>query len=146
VSERTGQAERPARTLLLAAVITADAAAIALAEGADLIDVTGCAPGEAAAIASRYPAAVQGGRRPLAGPPGPGAVVDADLLAAQAAPGEGDAGEAGAAAVIAVAAISSWLGASVVRSAHVRPARRAIDMAASIAGTRPPALTTRGLA
>ena len=136
--------------MLLAAVATADSAASALAEGADRIDVTGCEPAVAAVITGRYPAVAQGGRWPPYGAPGPGAVVDADLLAARAAPSdagrEADPGEAGVAAVIAVAAISTWLGASVVRSSHVRPVRRAIDMAASIAGTRPPTFTTRGLA
>ena len=48
--------------------------------------------------------------------------------------------------VAALAAISTWLGAPVIRTRHTRVARRAIDMAASIAGTRPPALTVRGLA
>jgi dihydropteroate synthase len=60
--------------------------------------------------------------------------------------GAGTAADTPVAAVIAVAAISTWLGAAAVRTRHVREVRRAIDMTASIAGTRPPALTTRGLA
>jgi dihydropteroate synthase len=65
------------------------------------------------------------------------AAVDADSAA-------GDTGSL--AAVVAAAAISAWLGAPVIRTRHVAPVRRAIDMTASIAGSRLPALTTRGLA
>lgn len=51
-----------------------------------------------------------------------------------------------AAGPIAVAAICAWLGATVVRTCHPEPVRRALDMAESIRGTRPPARTVRGLA
>jgi hypothetical protein len=70
-------------------------------------------------------------------------VVDADLVAAP--PGTPPE-DAPVAAVVAVAAISTWLGAAGVRTRHAPQVRRAIDMTSSIAGTRPPALTTRGLA
>ena len=50
------------------------------------------------------------------------------------------------AAVVATAALLAWLGTPAIRTRHVLPVRRAIDMACSIAGTRLPALTTRGLA
>jgi dihydropteroate synthase len=124
-----------------------DQAGLALAEGADLLDVTHCPPETAAAIGARYPDAVwpgtPAGPDPAAapGPPSPAALVDADLVAAGVA-----GGDAPVAAVAAVAAISTWLGAAAVRTRHVRAARRAIDMTSSIAGHRPPALTTRGLA
>jgi dihydropteroate synthase len=51
-----------------------------------------------------------------------------------------------AAGPIAIAAICAWLGAAVVRTSHPRQVRRALDMAESIRGTRPPARTVRGLA
>ena len=44
---------------------------------------------------------------------------------------------AGPHASAAVAALSCWLGAAAVRSRYVAAARRAIDMAGSISGTRP---------
>jgi hypothetical protein len=50
------------------------------------------------------------------------------------------------AAVVATAAVLAWLGTPAIRTRHVLPVRRAIDMTCSIAGTRLPALTTRGLA
>ncbi len=49
------------------------------------------------------------------------------------------------AGTLAIAAISAWLGATVVRTAHPRQTRRAVDMASSIRGIRPPARTVRGL-
>jgi hypothetical protein len=102
-------------------------------------------------------------------------LVDADLAAAQAAreraghaSGGGERAEAGTAGpaeagagswpaageradqdhagIVAMAALSSWLGAAVVRTRHPVPVRRALDMAASIRGIRPPARTVRGLA
>jgi hypothetical protein len=121
-----------------------------LGAGADLLDVTGCEPRAAAAIRARYPGEVWPGEvwpgAPAAaipaesGPPGPAALVDADLAAAR------DGGDAPVAAVIAVAAVSTWLAAAAIRTRHVREVRRAIDMTATIAGRRPPALTIRGLA
>jgi hypothetical protein len=49
------------------------------------------------------------------------------------------------AGILAVAAICAWLGATVVRTWHPRQVRRALDMAESIRGVRPPARTVRGL-
>jgi len=49
------------------------------------------------------------------------------------------------AAVVARAAVLTWLGTPAIRTRHVLPVRRAIDMTSSIAGTRLPSLTTRGL-
>ena len=46
----------------------------------------------------------------------------------------------------AVAAVCAWVGASVIRTRHVTGVRRAVDMAESILGRRPPARTLRGLA
>jgi hypothetical protein len=123
-----------ARTLLLAAVDGVTDAGPALTDGADLIDISGCAPGAAAAIRASYPGA------PLWTGAAARAPVNADELAA------GGDGEAPVAAIVAVAAVSAWLGAGAIRTRQVRPARRAIDMTASIAGVRPPALTIRGLA
>jgi hypothetical protein len=49
-----------------------------------------------------------------------------------------DTGEVpGPHAAAAVAALSAWLGAAAVRSPYVTAVRRAIDMTASISGTRP---------
>ena len=62
-------------------------------------------------------------------------------------PAAADADRGGTpAAVVATAALFAWLGTPAIRTRHVLPVRRAIDMACSIAGTRLPALTTRGLA
>jgi dihydropteroate synthase len=148
-------------TALLAVANDTGEARRALAEGADLLDVSGCEPGAAAAIRAAHPGAVPAGSTAQASTAiGPGAVIDADLLAAACAglagphpPGAAGAdaggeaaGEAPVAAVIAVAAIGTWLGAAAVRTRHVREVRRVIDMTSSIAGIRPPALTTRGLA
>jgi dihydropteroate synthase len=47
---------------------------------------------------------------------------------------------------LAATAISAWLGARVFRAHDVRATRRAVDMVASIQGTRPPAVARRGLA
>jgi hypothetical protein len=67
-------------------------------------------------------------------------------------PGPGGDGEPPAeppgtrAAALAVAALSAWLGVAVVRTRYPQQVRRALDMADSIRGTRPPARTVRGLA
>lgn len=108
----------------------------AVADGADLIDVTGLTGHTVAAIAARHPDA-----RLWTGSP---AAVDADSIAMAASGPPAPSGPA--AAVVAAAAISTWLGVPVIRTRHVVPVRRAIDMTLSIAGDRPPALTTRGLA
>lgn len=82
------------------------------------------------------------------------AVVDADrgaILAARQTvyewPEGGGLGEDhDDSGVLAIAAVSSWLGATVVRTRHAAAARRALDMTASIRGLRPPARAVRGLA
>ena len=75
-------------------------------------------------------------------------LVDVDRAAAQAAAqgppgGEETEQEAG---IVALAALGSWLGAAVIRTRHPVAVRRALDMAASVRGLRPPARTVRGLA
>jgi hypothetical protein len=139
----------PPPTLLLGVGADPRQAALARAEGADLIDVRGATPGALAAIRASLPASVLW-TDPRADP------LDADKLAAAGtARGAGAARPAAAAgpgdrvtpaAVIATAAVCAWLGAPVVRSRHTRAVRRAIDMTASIAGRRPPSRTVRGLA
>ena len=140
----------PPQTLLLGVGADPEQAALARAEGADLIDVRGATPGALAAIRASLPAGVLW-TDPRADP------LDADKLAAAAGVarqsraarrGEavGPAGRVTPAAVIATAAVCTWLGAPVVRSRHTRAVRRAIDMTASIAGRRPPSRTIRGLA
>jgi dihydropteroate synthase len=47
---------------------------------------------------------------------------------------------------LAAVAVSAWLGARVFRVHQVRPARRALDMVATIRGIRPPAVSRRALA
>jgi hypothetical protein len=67
-------------------------------------------------------------------------------------PGPGPGGEppgeppGARAAALAVAALSAWLGVAVVRTRYPQQVRRALDMADSIRGIRPPARTVRGLA
>ena len=130
----------PPPTLLLGVGADPRQAALARAEGADLIDVRGATPGALAAIRASLPAAVL-----WTGSPGD--PLDADRLAAAAAPdGAAERDGRAPAAVIATAAVCTWLGAPVVRSRHTRAVRRAIDMTASIAGHRPPSRTVRGLA
>jgi hypothetical protein len=132
----------PPQTLLLGVGADPQQAALARADGADLIDVRGATPGALAAIRASLPAGVLW-TDPRADP------LDADELAAGVAGRGGAAGAAGRvtpAAVIATAAVCTWLGAPVVRSRHTRAVRRAIDMTASIAGRRPPSHTVRGLA
>ena len=110
---------------LVAAVGTAAEAVRAVAAGADLIDAGGLTDGEVAALRARHP-----GLRLWHGSP---AAADAD----QAGP---------PAAVVATAAVLAWVGAPAIRTRHVLAVRQAIDMTCAIAGTRLPALTTRGLA
>jgi hypothetical protein len=123
----------PGQIALLAVVDDLADTGRALASGADLIDATGMASRTVAAIRAHHP-----GVRLWTGSP---AAVDADEIAAAAC-----AGDTPLAAVVAAAAISTWLGRPVIRTRHIRSVRRAIDMTRSIAGTRPPALTIRGLA
>jgi hypothetical protein len=86
---------------------------------------------------------------PLVTGEGWGAVVDADhgaVLAARqtvAGAGAGDSDDSG---LLAIAALSSWLGAAMVRTRHTAGVRRALDMTASIRGRRPPTRAVRGLA
>ena len=115
----------PSPTVLVAAVGTAAEADQAIAAGADMIDASGLTGQDVAALRARHP-----GLPLWHGSP---AVADAD----QAGP---------PAAVVATAALLAWLGTPAIRTRHVLPVRRAIDMTCSIAGTRLPALTTRGLA
>jgi hypothetical protein len=79
-----------------------------------------------------------------ADPVGP-AANEADMTGPDVG-GAGGADASAMAGVVAMAALSSWLGASAVRTRHVVPVRRALDMTATIRGIRPPALTVRGLA
>ena len=129
----------PPRTLLLGIGADPQQAALAQAEGADLLDVRAATPGALAAIRASLPGAVLWAD-PAADP------VDADRLAAVAAGLGSPAGQEPLAAVIATAAVCTWLGAPVIRSQHTRAVRRAIDMTASIGGRRPPSHTVRGLA
>ena len=146
---------RPPQTLLLGIGADPQQAALARAEGADLIDVRGATPGALAAIRASLAAGVLW-TGPRGDPPDTDP-LDADQLAAdKLAPGKlaavgaahrgGAAGQVTPAAVIATAAVCTWLGAPVIRSRHTRAVRRAIDMTASIAGHRLPSRTVRGLA
>jgi hypothetical protein len=74
------------------------------------------------------------------------ALVDADRAAGLAAGLGDDDDPAQIAGIVAIAAVSCWLGAAAVRTRHPRQVRRALDMAASILGIRPPERTVRGLA
>jgi dihydropteroate synthase len=47
--------------------------------------------------------------------------------------------------MLAATAIAAWVGIRVFRVHQVRQTRRVLEMVASIAGTRPPARTIRGL-
>lgn len=118
----TGHSLVPA--VLVAAVTSPADADNAIAAGADMIDGSALSGQAVAAIRARHP-----GARLWAGSP---AVADVE-------------GES-LAAVVATAAVLAWLGTPAIRTRHVLPVRRAIDMTCSIAGTRLPALTTRGLA
>jgi hypothetical protein len=90
-----------------------------------MIDGAGLAAPDVAALRARHP-----GLRLWHGSP---AAADADRAGSPAA-------------VVATAAVLAWLGSAAIRTRHVLPVRRAIDMTCSIAGTRLPAHTTRGLA
>lgn len=120
----TGHTPRP--TVLIAVAGSTALAGRAVADGADLIDTTGLSDQAVAAIRARDPRV-----RLWAGTP---AAVDVDSPPALPV-----------AAVVARAAVLAWLGTPAIRTRHVVPVRRAIDMTSSIAGTRLPSLTTRGL-
>ena len=96
-----------------------------------MIDAAGLSDQAVAAIRARHPRV-----RLWAGSPD---AVDAD--GAVAAGGRARP----VAAVVARAAVLNWLGTPAIRTRRVLPVRRAIDMTSSIAGTRLPSLTTRGL-
>lgn len=115
----------PGPALLVAIAATAAEADRAIAAGADMIDGAGLTTPDLAALRARHP-----GLRLWHGSP---AATDADHAGTTAA-------------VVATAAVLAWLGTPAIRTRHVLPVRRAIDMTCSIAGTRLPALTTRGLA
>jgi dihydropteroate synthase len=78
----------------------------------------------------------------------PAAEVHAALRAGWATLTDVDASAAtrGLAGAEAIAAVCAWLGATAVRTRHVAPIRRSLDMANSVLGTRPPAWAIRGLA
>ena len=116
----------PGPAVLIAAVSTAAQADRAIAAGADMIDASRLGDQVVAAIRGRHPRV-----RLWAGSP---AAVDVDSLRAMPV-----------AAVVARAAVLTWLDTPAIRTRHVLPVRRAIDMTSSIAGTRLPSLTTRGL-
>jgi hypothetical protein len=123
--EPPARGQKPARCVLVAAAGTLAEADHAIACGADMIDASSLTGQDVAALRARHP-----GLRVWHGSP---ATADAD--------------EAGTpAAVVATASVLAWLGTPAIRTRHVRQVRRAIDMTCSIAGTRLPALTIRGLA
>ena len=121
----------PGPAVLIAAVSTAAQAGRAITAGADMIDAAVLSDQAVAAIRARHPRV-----RLWAGSP---AAVGAD--GATTADGRATP----VAAVVARAAVLTWLGTPAIRTRHVLPVRRAIDMTSSIAGTRLPSLTTRGL-
>ena len=156
--------QRPAQTggtQLVAAAGTAAEAEQAIADGADLIDAGGLTGQDVAALRARHPGLrLWHGSPPATDADRPvdtgqaadtGRATDADRATGADRPVDtGQAVDTGRAtspaAVVATAAVLTWLGAPAIRTRHVLPVRRAIDMTGSIAGTRLPALTTRGLA
>ena len=127
----------PGPTILITALSTAAQAGPAIAAGADMIDATGLSDQAVAGIRARHP-----GVRLWAGAP---AAVDADATAATNATTATNGQAMAVAAVVARAAVLTWLGTPAIRTRHVLPVRRAIDMTSSISGTRLPSLTRRGL-
>ena len=116
---------RPGPAVLVAAAGSLTEADRAIAAGADMIDGGGLSKQDLVALRASHP-----GLQLWHGSP---AATDADHAGATAA-------------VVATAAVLAWLGTPAIRTRNVLPVRRAIDMTCSIAGTRLPALTTRGLA
>ncbi|WIY06273.1 dihydropteroate synthase [Amycolatopsis mongoliensis] len=127
---------------LVLAVDTADASVAAgcCAAGADLI----LARTDLTEVAARFGAGYAGS--PV--PDGPGFVLDVGVLrAAPSLPEDvpvllevaGDGTPAG----LALAALAASAGAAIIRTRHVRETRHVTEMAASIAGTRPPAKAVR---
>ena len=124
-SEPPADRPAPAPAVLVAAVGTLAEADQAIACGADMIDASGLTDQDVAALRARHP----------------------DLRVWHGSPATADADQAGTpAAVVATASVLAWLGTPAIRTRHVLQVRRAIDMTCSIAGTRLPALTIRGLA
>ena len=108
--------------------------------GADLI----IARTDLTDVAARFEAGYAGASVPS----GPGFVLDAGVLrAAPSLPADvpvllsvaGDGTPAG----LALAALAASAGAAIIRTRHVRATRHVAEMAASIAGTRPPAKAVR---
>jgi dihydropteroate synthase len=127
---------------LFLAVDTADAevAAACCEAGADLI----LARSDLTDVAARFGAGYAGSSVPAA----PGFVLDAGVLRAPPSlPRDvpvlvsvaGDGTPAG----LALAALAASAGAAIIRTRHVRATRHVAEMAASIAGTRPPAKAVR---
>lgn len=142
-------AEVRARHPKLALAATPGDPAGLCAAGADLLDVTGADPATAAAAARHGAALIAAGLAP-----GGTGLLDCpaggDLLQRLAEPvpwprlvtlpdnGSGDA-------ALAVAALAAWHGVQVVRTREVPRVRQALEMAASINGSRPPAAVLRAL-
>ncbi|SFW68884.1 dihydropteroate synthase [Amycolatopsis australiensis] len=127
---------------LVVAVETAEpsVAAACCEAGADLI----IARSDLTEVAARFGAGYAGPSVPSA----PGFVLDVGVLrAAPALPEDvpvlvepaGDGTPAG----LALAALAASAGAAIIRTRHVRATRHVAEMAASIAGTRPPAKAVR---
>jgi len=132
---------------LVTAVDTADpAVAAACCEaGAELIVARADLTEVAARFGTGYAAASLSG---VAGLPAGGVVLDAGVLRT-ALPPVGDipllaeaAGD-GTPAGLALAALAASAGVAILRTTHVRETRHVAEMAASIAGTRPPAKAVR---
>jgi dihydropteroate synthase len=127
---------------LFLAVDTADAevAAACCEAGADLI----LARSDLTDVAARFGAGYAGSPVPAA----PGFVLDAGVRRAAPSlprdvPGLVSVAGDGTTAGLALAALAASAGAAIIRTRHVRATRHVTGMAASIAGTRPPAKAVR---
>ena len=132
---------------VVAAVAATDpeTARAACAAGAELI----VGPGALAAVAAEYAAGfVTSVPAEAAGVPAAGLVRDGGLLGTSskmpsddpvALRVDGDGTPAG----LALASLAASAGVALLRTADVRRVRHVVDMAASIAGTRPPAKAVR---
>ncbi|OXM67685.1 dihydropteroate synthase [Amycolatopsis vastitatis] len=132
---------------LFVAVDTADPsdAAACCEAGADLVVARADLSGVAARFGTGYAASSVPG---AAGLPAEGVVLDAGVVRT-AVPPPGDfpvlaevAGD-GTPGGLALAALAASAGVAIIRTAHVRRVRQVAEMAASIAGTRPPAKAVR---
>jgi dihydropteroate synthase len=132
---------------LFVAVDTADpsVAAACCEAGADLIVARADLSGVAARFGTGYAAS---SLPDAAGLPADGVVLDAGVLRTTV-PSPGDfpvlaevAGD-GTPAGLALAALAASAGVAIIRTGHVREVRQVAEMAASIAGTRPPAKAVR---